>query len=139
MLHRITGVVLFFFLLIHVLDTALVRVSPEAYDTVMSTYKNPLVGVMEIGLVGVFLFHALNGIRVILVDFWRQGPRFQVQMLLGCRRGVGHPHGAVHRSSPGLRPGMTGTGLRLAAGRTAAGTGERRAFGVGSLQETTPD
>ncbi len=29
-LHRITGVAIFFFLLVHVLDTALVRVSPEA-------------------------------------------------------------------------------------------------------------
>ena len=34
-LHRITGVVLFFFLLVHVLDTGLVRVSPEAYDIVI--------------------------------------------------------------------------------------------------------
>ena len=29
-LHRITGVAIFFFLLVHILDTALVRVSPEA-------------------------------------------------------------------------------------------------------------
>ena len=31
--HRITGVLTFFFLFAHVLDTALVRVSPESYDT----------------------------------------------------------------------------------------------------------
>ena len=30
-----------------------------------------------------FLFHALNGIRVILVDFWSQGPRYQKQMTYG--------------------------------------------------------
>ncbi|MCQ8210204.1 hypothetical protein NPS74_21220, partial [Cutibacterium acnes subsp. acnes] len=30
--HRVTGVLIFFFLFVHVLDTALVRVSPEAYD-----------------------------------------------------------------------------------------------------------
>ncbi|MER2092678.1 MAG: succinate dehydrogenase, cytochrome b556 subunit, partial [Saccharopolyspora rectivirgula] len=39
--HRITGVLTFFFLFVHVLDTALVRVSPNAYDTVIETYKNP--------------------------------------------------------------------------------------------------
>ena len=33
--HRITGVLIFFFLLVHVLDTALVRVSPEAYNAVI--------------------------------------------------------------------------------------------------------
>ena len=38
-LHRITGVAIFFFLLVHVLDTALIRVSPEAYNAVMGTYK----------------------------------------------------------------------------------------------------
>ena len=32
--HRVTGVAIFFFLLVHVLDTALVRVSPEAYNEV---------------------------------------------------------------------------------------------------------
>ncbi len=82
-LHRITGVVLFFFLLVHVLDTGLVRISPEAYDVVIETYKNPVVGLAELGLVGAFLFHALNGLRVILVDFWRNGPRFHKQMLYG--------------------------------------------------------
>ena len=41
-LHRITGVSVFFFLLVHVLDTALVRVSPEAYDLVIATYKTPI-------------------------------------------------------------------------------------------------
>jgi succinate dehydrogenase / fumarate reductase cytochrome b subunit len=82
-LHRITGVVLFFFLLVHVLDTGLVRISPEAYDVVMASYKNPIVGLAELGLVGAFLFHALNGLRVVLVDFWRSGPRYHRQMLYG--------------------------------------------------------
>jgi hypothetical protein len=35
--HRVTGVLIFFFLYVHVLDTALVRVSPEAYNTASST------------------------------------------------------------------------------------------------------
>ncbi len=80
-LQRITGVAVFFFLLVHVLDTALVRVSPDAYDLVIATYKTPIVNLMEVGLVGAVLYHALNGIRVVLVDFWGKGPRYQKQML----------------------------------------------------------
>lgn len=79
--HRITGVAVFFFLLVHVLDTALVRVSPDAYDLVISTYKTPIVSLMEVGLVGAVLYHALNGVRIILVDFWARGPRHQKAML----------------------------------------------------------
>ena len=79
-LQRITGVAVFFFLLVHVLDTALVRVSPEAYDAIIATYKTPIVNLLEVGLVGAVLYHALNGLRVILVDFWSKGPRLQRQM-----------------------------------------------------------
>src|SRR5271170_4367743 len=80
-LHRITGAAIFFFLFVHVLDTALVRVSPQTYDEVISTYKTPIVGLMELGLVAAVLYHALNGIRVILIDFWAQGTRYQRVML----------------------------------------------------------
>ncbi|WP_149957300.1 succinate dehydrogenase, cytochrome b556 subunit [Zafaria cholistanensis] len=81
--HRITGVVIFFFLLVHVLDTSLVRVSPGAYDAVIATYKNPLMALGETGLVAAIIFHAFNGLRLILVDFWKQGPKYQRQMLWG--------------------------------------------------------
>ncbi len=79
--QRITGVAVLFFLYVHVLDTALVRVSPAAYDDVIASYKTPLVNFMEVGLVGAVLFHALNGLRVIAVDFWGKGTRYQKQML----------------------------------------------------------
>lgn len=79
--HRITGVLTFFFLFVHVLDTALVRVSPNAYDTVIETYKHPFMILFELGLLAAVLFHAFNGIRVMLVDFWSEGPRFQRPML----------------------------------------------------------
>lgn len=81
--HRITGVLIFFFLFAHVIDTAMVRVSPEAYNETVELYKNPVVGFMEIGLVAAVLFHALNGIRVVLVDFWANGPRYQRQLSYG--------------------------------------------------------
>ena len=79
--HRISGMLIFLFLLVHVLDTALVRVSPEAYNEVIGHYKSVVFGLGEIGLVAAVLFHALNGLRIILVDFWKQGTRYHRQML----------------------------------------------------------
>ena len=111
-LHRLTGVSVFFSLFVHVLDTALVRVSPEAYDLVIATYKTPIVALLEVGLVGAVLYHALNGIRVILVDFWAQGPRYQramtwviagfwlVVMIPGTYRMMTHTAEALFGSTP---------------------------------------
>ena len=79
--HRISGLLLFLFLFAHVLDTALVRVSPDAYNEVMEAYKNPIVGIGEAGLVAAVIFHALNGLRIIAVDFWAKGPKYQRVML----------------------------------------------------------
>jgi succinate dehydrogenase / fumarate reductase, cytochrome b subunit len=82
-LHRITGILVFFFLFAHVIDTAMVRVSPSAYNSAVDTYKNPVVGLLEVGLVAAVVYHALNGVRVLLVDFWSRGPRLQRQMSYG--------------------------------------------------------
>ena len=76
-LHRITGVAIFFFLLVHVLDTSLVRISPEAYNSVINEYKTPILGLGELALVAAIGFHALNGLRIILIDFWAWGTRHQ--------------------------------------------------------------
>ena len=75
--HRISGVGIFFFLLVHILDTALVRVSPEAYNAVMASYKTPVIGIAELGLVAAILFHGLNGLRITAIDFWSQGIKYQ--------------------------------------------------------------
>ena len=79
-LHRITGTAIFFFLLVHVLDTALIRVSAEAYDAVIGAYKTPIMGVAEIGLVAAIGLHALNGLRIICIDLFSWGPRAQKVM-----------------------------------------------------------
>ena len=82
-LHRITGVGIYFFLLVHILDTALIRVSPEAYNAVIGAYQTPFMGVAEVGLVGAIVFHAFNGLRIILVDFWNIGTRIHRSMFYG--------------------------------------------------------
>jgi succinate dehydrogenase / fumarate reductase cytochrome b subunit len=79
-LHRITGVAIFFFLLVHILDTSLVRVSPEAYNAVIGAYKTPIMGLGEVALVAAIGLHALNGLRIILIDFTEFGTRHQKAM-----------------------------------------------------------
>jgi len=79
-LHRITGVAIYFFLLVHLLDTALVRVAPEAYNAVINTYKTPIMGLGEIALVAAIVYHAFNGLRIILIDFWSVGTKHQKVM-----------------------------------------------------------
>ena len=69
-LHRITGTAIFFFLLVHILDTALIRIDPHAYDAVIGAYKTPIMGIGELGL-------ALNGLRIIAIDFFSWGTRHQ--------------------------------------------------------------
>lgn len=80
-LHRVTGFLVFMFLLVHILDTAMVRVSPETYDNVMGTYHNWIMGLGEAGLVAAILIHAFNGLRIVVVDFWSKGPKYQKALL----------------------------------------------------------
>jgi len=81
-MHRITGFLIFLFLLVHVLDTAMVRVSPETYNAAISTYANWVMGFVEAGLVVAIVLHAANGLRIVAVGFWSKGTKFQHQLLL---------------------------------------------------------
>ena len=78
--HRATGMAIFFFLLVHVTDTALVRVSPEAYNEIIATYKIPFMGVLEAGLVAAIIFHAFNGLRIVAIDSWLWAARKQAAL-----------------------------------------------------------
>ncbi|MBI3977981.1 MAG: succinate dehydrogenase, cytochrome b556 subunit [Chloroflexi bacterium] len=79
-LHRVSGVAVLLFLVVHVLDTALVGFGPKVYDDVMRIYKLPLFRVGEVALAGAVIYHALNGVRVMLVDFWPAGALYHRQM-----------------------------------------------------------
>ena len=69
-LHRITGVAVIAFLFVHILDTSLVAVGPDKYNEIVKAYHNPIIRLLEIGLAAAVLFHALNGLRIILIDFF---------------------------------------------------------------------
>ena len=70
LLHRITGVAVILFLFAHVVDTAVVGWGPEAYNRVVSVYHNWVVKLLELGLVAAVLYHAINGVKIMVFDFW---------------------------------------------------------------------
>ena len=76
-LHRITGTAIFFFLLVHILDTALIRIDADAYSNVIGVYKTPIMGLGELALVAAIGLHALNGLRIIAIDFFSWGTKYQ--------------------------------------------------------------
>jgi len=68
--HRVTGFLVFMFLLLHIVDVSLVNIDPELYDTVHELYGNILLRLFECGLLFALLYHSMNGLRIVLVDFF---------------------------------------------------------------------
>jgi succinate dehydrogenase / fumarate reductase, cytochrome b subunit len=78
--HRTTGFLVFFFLLMHIIDVSLINVDPELYEEVHSLYGNIFMRLFEVGLGFALLFHALNGLRIIAVDFFPGAVRREKQL-----------------------------------------------------------
>ena len=68
--HRITGVGVVAFLFGHIVDTFAVGFGPELYNETVSLYKQWWFKPFEVALIAATLYHALNGMRIILFDFW---------------------------------------------------------------------
>lgn len=71
-LHRVTGIGILLFLFVHVLDLALLPLAPNLYDATVASYANPFLMPMEIALVCAVIYHALNGIRLWILEFLDQ-------------------------------------------------------------------
>ena len=88
MLHRVTGVGVFVFLALHILNIFLMAFPSNVFNSVAALYHNVLFELATIfGLYLGVLYHALNGIRVMIVDFWPgagryQAPLWRVQMVI---------------------------------------------------------
>ena len=67
--HRITGFLVFFFLLLHIVDISLIS-RPSIYDEVHELYGNVMLRLFEVGLLFGLVFHSLNGLRVVMIDFF---------------------------------------------------------------------
>lgn len=77
MLHRVTGLGVVLFLLLHIFDIFLMAAGEEAFEAFLDLYTAAPFRLLEAGLIFAVIYHALNGARVIIVDFWPQVGRYQ--------------------------------------------------------------
>jgi succinate dehydrogenase / fumarate reductase, cytochrome b subunit len=69
-LRRVTGVAVAFYLLLHILVIHSITAGAASYDQVMTFLAAPLFKLGEIALLGAVFYHSLDGIRVLLTDFF---------------------------------------------------------------------
>jgi succinate dehydrogenase / fumarate reductase cytochrome b subunit len=79
-LHRGTGLMVLGFLFLHILDTSLIGFGKHHYDSIVQIYKTTWFRPLEILLVGAVIYHSMNGLRVVLIDFWDRGVRYERQL-----------------------------------------------------------
>ena len=68
LLHRITGLALVFYLLLHITVISTSLKGPASFDMLLKKLTSPLFIVLDLGLLAAVLFHALNGARILLFD-----------------------------------------------------------------------
>jgi len=78
-LHRLSGLALIFYLMLHVWVIHHLIKGERSFDGIMEAFSSPLFKFLEIGLVGVILYHLFNGLRVTLIDM---GVMIEKQKLL---------------------------------------------------------
>lgn len=75
-LHRLSGLGVLFFLFLHILDTSLVLLGKEVYETFIGFYRTPVLRVLEVVLAMAVLYHGGNGLRITLYDLWPKMLRY---------------------------------------------------------------
>ncbi len=78
-LHRVAGLGTLLFLILHVIDTSWAVFYPEKYVEAIATYQSPLFTIGEFALVACVVYHAINGLRIILLDYRPDLWRFQAR------------------------------------------------------------
>ncbi|MDZ4672108.1 MAG: succinate dehydrogenase, cytochrome b556 subunit [Phototrophicales bacterium] len=76
-LHRITGLGVLFFFILHIIDTSWSVFYPELYEKAIAIYQTPLFTLGEFALVAAVVYHAFNGLRIGILDYNPRWWRFQ--------------------------------------------------------------
>ena len=77
LLHRITGLGILLFLLVHITDIALLNFGPDVYNEGIAFFGLGIIRVISLALIAAVLYHSFNGVRIILIDFWPKAVRYQ--------------------------------------------------------------
>jgi succinate dehydrogenase / fumarate reductase cytochrome b subunit len=78
--HRISGLAIWVFIVLHVFDIWLSGANPTLYDDLLVIYGSPIGRVGEMLLGAALLYHALNGLRIVIMDFWPAMTRWHRQI-----------------------------------------------------------
>jgi succinate dehydrogenase / fumarate reductase cytochrome b subunit len=81
-LHRVSGLGVVFFLTLHVVDTSWAVFYPDLYVHAIAAYQSPLFTIGEFGLVAAVVYHALNGIRIAVIDYRPRWWKYQQRAAL---------------------------------------------------------
>lgn len=83
-LHRISGVALALYLLLHVFDISLVMFGRDGpFNAFLFFYHQWPFRVGLVMVIAAVVYHALNGLRIILLDFTTWGINYQRSMWYG--------------------------------------------------------
>ena len=82
LLHRVTGLGILLFLLIHIVDISLLGFGPRVYDEGILLFDSVVVRILSLAVIAAVLFHAFNGVRIMLIDFWRKGVHYQQSLFV---------------------------------------------------------
>jgi len=75
--HRVSGLAILLFLLIHIVDISLLSFGPAVYNKSILLFDQWEVRLLSLSLIAAILYHAFNGIRIMLIDFWRKAVKYQ--------------------------------------------------------------
>ncbi len=67
-LHRITGLALVGYLLLHICVISSALYGSGSFDVVLGVLQTPFFLVLDLGLLAAVLYHGLNGVRILLFD-----------------------------------------------------------------------
>lgn len=81
-LHRVTGLGVVLFITLHIVDTSWALFYPELYVEAIASYQTPIFTIGEFFLVACVVYHAYNGIRVVIMDFRPSRWRYQQRAAL---------------------------------------------------------
>ena len=98
LIQRVTGVLLLFYLFLHIRTVHRLSQGPEAFNEAMAFFQRPAFKLLEVALLGTVILHALNGVRITILDL-----------------GLGHVLAAVRLDSgdlPETKVFHAGTGVR---------------------------
>ena len=83
LLHRLSGLAILAYFLLHVISISLIMFGEDVYMAVHHTYDYPIFRVGLIFVTAGVVYHALNGLRIMVMDFTGRGVAYQRQMWYG--------------------------------------------------------